>query len=236
MDDFIPKSRTLYNYFYEEQSEINDTLLYQTQKTRPSFETTFTPETQQKFSATPSLTIRTNNVLSHYYRSFQNLSINEDNNLLFNIHETTSPKICIPLSLLLVIFYKAHSHNLSGYPGREKTHATITENYYFQNINTWIAILTQDCLSWQTSKSMPNLLMAPQQPFLQISPYFNHRISMDTKVQSHRLLMENLTSMLLLTHLHIMLSSTLQPKVMPLMHSQLYLITGLLNPALQIFW
>ena len=28
---------------------------------------------------------------------------------------------------------------------------------------------------------MPNLLVAPQQPFLEVSPYFNHRISMDTK-------------------------------------------------------
>ena len=28
---------------------------------------------------------------------------------------------------------------------------------------------------------MPNLLMAPQQPFLEASPYFNHRISEDTK-------------------------------------------------------
>ena len=28
---------------------------------------------------------------------------------------------------------------------------------------------------------MSNLLMAPQQPFLEVSPYFNHRISMDTK-------------------------------------------------------
>ena len=30
---------------------------------------------------------------------------------------------------------------------------------------------------------MPNLLMAPKQPFLEVSPYFNHRISMDTKGQ-----------------------------------------------------
>ena len=48
-------------------------------------------------------------------------------------------------------------------------------------MNTWIAILTQDCLSCQTSKSMANLLTAPQQPFFEVSPYFNHRISMDTK-------------------------------------------------------
>ena len=28
MDDFMPKSPTLYNYFYEEQLEVKDTLLY----------------------------------------------------------------------------------------------------------------------------------------------------------------------------------------------------------------
>ena len=35
MDDFIPYSPTLYNYFYEEQTEINDTLLYETQQQDP---------------------------------------------------------------------------------------------------------------------------------------------------------------------------------------------------------
>ena len=55
-------------------------------------------------------------------------------------------------------------------------------NYFnFPNINTWIAILTQDFLNCQTSKSMPNVLMAPQKPLLEVSPYLNHRISMDTK-------------------------------------------------------
>ena len=73
------------------------------------------------------------------------------------------------------------SHDLSGLPVFEKTHAAVTENYYFPNNNTWIAILTKDCLNCQTSKSMPNLLMAPQQPFLDVSPYFNHHISMNTK-------------------------------------------------------
>ena len=29
---------------------------------------------------------------------------------------------------------------------------------------------------------MPNLLIAPKQPFLEVSTYFNHRISMDTNV------------------------------------------------------
>ena len=35
MDDFIPKSPNLYNYFYEEQTETNDTLLYETQQQDP---------------------------------------------------------------------------------------------------------------------------------------------------------------------------------------------------------
>ena len=69
------------------------------------------------------------------------------------------------MSLILFIFHNAHSHDLSGYPGCEKTHATITKNYYFPNFHTWIAILTQNCLNCQTIKSMPNDLMAPQQPF-----------------------------------------------------------------------
>ena len=84
-------------------------------------------------------------------------------------------------SLLLTIIYIAHSHDLSGHPGREKTYALITDNYYFHKIKTWIAILTQNCLISQTSKSMPSLLMALQQPFLEVSPYFNHPMSMDTK-------------------------------------------------------
>ena len=58
---------------------------------------------------------------------------------------------------------------------------TRNDHYYFPNINTWIAILTQDCMNCQTSKTMSNVLMAQQQPFLEVSSYLNHRISMDTK-------------------------------------------------------
>ena len=100
---------------------------------------------------------------------------------MYYIQETTSPKSCHPFSLVLVISHQAHSHDLSGQPGREKTHATITDNYFFSNIKTLIAILTQDFLNCQTSKFIPNPLMAPQQPFLEVSPYVNYRTSMDTK-------------------------------------------------------
>ena len=53
MDDFISKSPTLYNYFYEEQIEINDTLLYETQQQDAVLLETFTLETLQKFLPSP---------------------------------------------------------------------------------------------------------------------------------------------------------------------------------------
>ena len=147
-------------------TDIRQLLLWKRNKNQPSI---------------PWLTISANKGLLHYYRCFPDFSINETNHLLYYIKETPSPKICLPYSLLLVKFQVAHSHDLSGHPCRKKTHATITENYIFPNNQTWIAILTQDCLNCQASKSMPNLPMAPQKPFLEASPYFNHRISMDTQ-------------------------------------------------------
>ena len=93
----------------------------------------------------------------------------------------TTAKICLSLSLLLTIIHIAHSQDLSGHPGRGKTYDTVTEKYKVPEEKTWIAIVTQDYFNCQTSKSMPNLLMTAQEPFLEVSPYFNQRISVDTK-------------------------------------------------------
>ena len=82
----------------------------------------------EKTSPTLSLTIRANKGLSHYHRCFRYLTINETNHLLYYKQETHSLKACLPLSLLLIIFYNALCHGLSGHPGRGKTHAAITEN------------------------------------------------------------------------------------------------------------
>ena len=35
MDDFIPKSPEISNHFYNEQTELNETLLYETQQQDP---------------------------------------------------------------------------------------------------------------------------------------------------------------------------------------------------------
>ena len=89
--------------------------------------------------------------------------------------------IFLPLSLLLANFFLQILTTFQVIPVVKKPMPKITENCYFPNIKLWIAILTQDCLNRQTSKSMQNLLVAPQQPFLKVSPYYNQRISVDTK-------------------------------------------------------
>ena len=137
---------------------------------------------------------------------------------MYYIPETTSPKICLPIFLLLVIFHVAHSHELSSHPGREKTHATITENYCFPNIHTWIAILTQGCSNSQTNKSRPNLLTAPQQPFLEL-----HHTSI-TFFNGHK--RPNFTHYVVLHP---------SPKNDARKHSLCYLTTGLSNLEYQIF-
>ena len=84
MDNFIPKSPTLYNYFYEGQTEVNDTLLYKTQQQYPVLRQRLFWKQYKNFPQTPSLTIQANKRLLHYYQRFQNEdnpSINEDNNL-----------------------------------------------------------------------------------------------------------------------------------------------------------
>ena len=83
-----------------------------------------------------------------------------------------------PLSLLLAAFHKDHTHDFSVHPVREKTYASISEEYYFPSLKTCIA--TQDCLGRQTDKTLPYFLIGPRQPFLEVSRYFNHRMSMDT--------------------------------------------------------
>ena len=61
-------SPTLYNYFYEEQTEINDMLLYETQQQDPVLRQLLIWKHYRNFPPTPSLTIRANKGLLIYYR------------------------------------------------------------------------------------------------------------------------------------------------------------------------
>ena len=78
MDDFISKFPNRCNYFYEEQTVINDTLLYETQQQDPVLIQLLLWKQYKNFPPTPSLTIRANKKILRYYRRFQNFSINEE--------------------------------------------------------------------------------------------------------------------------------------------------------------
>ena len=112
MDDFIPQSPRIYNFFYTENTEITDALLYEAQQQDPVIQQLLLWKKCKNFPNTPSLTIRANKGFLYYYRPSTHLSINETNNLLYYIRETQSPKLCLPLSLLLTTFHKPHSHDL----------------------------------------------------------------------------------------------------------------------------
>ena len=54
------------------------------------------------------------------------------------------------------------------------THTAKRKIFYFPNIKTLIAMLTQNCLNCQTSKYMPKLLLAPRQQLLEVQTNFIH--------------------------------------------------------------
>ena len=66
MDDFIPKSPELYNYFYSEQKELNDTFFYEAQQQDPVIRQLLLWKLCKNNPSITSLTIRANKGLLHY--------------------------------------------------------------------------------------------------------------------------------------------------------------------------
>ena len=68
MDDFVPNSPKKYKYFYEENTELNKTFLYETQQQDPIIRQLLLWKRYKNFPLpTPSLTIRSNKGLLHYF-------------------------------------------------------------------------------------------------------------------------------------------------------------------------
>ena len=151
MDDYIAKTQELYNYFYEKEIEITESFSYETQQQDPVLQLIFLWKQNKKSPTTPILTIQNNKGLPHYNRRFQDVS----NKSALILHtKNTIANISFSFCLLLGKFHSAHSHDLSAHPDLEKTYSTITENYHFLFMKTWIAVLTQYCLNYQRSTSM----------------------------------------------------------------------------------
>ena len=126
-------------------------------------------------------TILGNKTLLRYFRKFNNITINENTDLLeYKLNESTAP--CLPLSMILIAFNISHTQNIKGHSGSEKTYSNFIQNFYFPNAPIWIKVLCNDCIVCQLNKPYPNQKqIAQKQDFKGQSLYFNHRISFDTK-------------------------------------------------------
>ena len=105
--------------------------LCETQQQDPVFRQMLLWKKYKNRPITPTLTTRANKCLFHYYRRFQDLCIDESNQLLYYTQELKSPIIGLSFSFLLIAFHKAQILDISGHPSREKFHASISDNNYF---------------------------------------------------------------------------------------------------------
>ena len=62
-------------------------------------------------------------------------------------------KICVPLSLFLLLFPLAHTHSHSGHPGIFKTFENIRQYFFWPGRYKWIVHLIEDCIEGQTNKT-----------------------------------------------------------------------------------
>ena len=77
------------------------------------------------------ITILGNKTLLRYFRKFNNLSINENTNILeYQTSELKAP--CLPLSMILLVFHILHNLNTKGHAGSEKQTRISSKTFTFQ--------------------------------------------------------------------------------------------------------
>ena len=83
---------------------------------------------------------------------------------------------------MLIAFHTSHSLHTKGHSGAEKRYSNFIQSCYFPNAPIWIKVFCNDCMTFQLNKPYQNQeQIAEKQDFKGQSPYFNHRISFDTK-------------------------------------------------------
>ena len=91
LDDHILKSTEIYNYFYTEQTQINDTLLCNAQQDLVIRQLLIWKH-YKNHPPIPSLTIEANKGLLHYYQRLQDLSIDETNHFFISCKQPPHQK------------------------------------------------------------------------------------------------------------------------------------------------
>ena len=76
-------------------------------------------------------------------------------------------------------FNQLHEHS---HTGMKITYNTFKQYYYVPFLEKWLSIFIRDCNECQRNKHFNmKIQTAPTQSFSEHAPYFNYRISMDTK-------------------------------------------------------
>ena len=124
--------------------------------------------------------------LKAFIRKFELLFIEDQHDLLcineYNDDYTMSPKICLPISLVLNCFELAHKHPLSGHHGETKTLEIIKRYFYWPGLYKWVNMLLHACLECQKNKpKRKDLNEAPLKQWGQLETFPMKTIHIDHK-------------------------------------------------------
>ena len=131
--------------------------------------------------------------LHAYHKRFSQLFIDDSTNLLslYITHPTDTNRsstpdfihatirLCLPFRLFKTVFNKLHEHSHTGI---KITYNTLSQFYYIPFLEKWLSIFIHDCFECQRNQHFNmKIQTAPTQSFAGRAPFFNYRLSMDTK-------------------------------------------------------
>ena len=116
--------------FYDEKTKITEDLIRETQIIDPVLHKVKMWKKHNNKPLSVTMDIRGNKGLFAYYRKFKSIVIDKKTGIIkiiIRIHKSTIQRICLPLTLLLCVFYENHCTDTVGHTGLEKTKRNIME-------------------------------------------------------------------------------------------------------------
>ena len=126
---------------------------------------------------------RQSKALSSYLNKFELLSLLGK---FFCIEQTSDNpevkeiKICVPMSLFIKLFELAHTDQLAGHVGKDKTIANIKRFFFWPGMYKWITQLIAGCLDCQKNEhKRHDLNQAPLEQWTDTVPFPFHNVHID---------------------------------------------------------
>ena len=186
-------TKTIFKVFLPDDYSLDITTFQQQQSQDPVLRTVYSWIIKNEKPETLTPLITGTPFLHAYYKRFSELFIDDSTNLisLYTNHPTTlnqsftpdfvraTIRICLPFQLFKTVFIKLHEHSHTGI---KITYNTFAQYYYIPFVEKWLSIFIHDCIECQRNEHFNmKIQTAPTQSFSEHAPFFNYRISMDTK-------------------------------------------------------